>query len=97
MKRSRSFYLQLLFTPLLMPLHRYPIVLSALAGVTKNYFIGISSGFTLEWLVQVWEMYSRQYLPITKNSDRLCHRHFIFRRSRNLCDVPFSRALNKFY
>lgn len=58
MKRSRSFYLQLLFTLFLCLCIVTPIVLSALAGVTKNYFIGISSGFTLEWLVQVWEMYS---------------------------------------
>lgn len=35
-----------------------PIVLSVLAGVTVNFQVGIRSGFTLRWLVQVWELYS---------------------------------------
>ncbi|MEI4263046.1 ABC transporter permease [Roseovarius sp. D0-M9] len=36
-----------------------PIVLSVLAGVTVNYFQGLSSGLTLKWVGQVWELYSR--------------------------------------
>ena len=28
------------------------------AGVTENYFIGIKSGFTLRWIIEVWELYS---------------------------------------
>lgn len=35
-----------------------PIVMSITAGVTENYFIGISSGLTLRWVGQVWELYS---------------------------------------
>ena len=58
MKSKASFYLQLAFTLLLCVCIIIPIVLSALAGITTNYFIGISSGFTTQWLLQVWEMYS---------------------------------------
>ena len=32
--------------------------MSIMAGLTKNYFIGISSGFTLEWVFKVWEDYN---------------------------------------
>lgn len=35
-----------------------PVVLSILAGLTRNYFVGFSSGFTLRWIEQVWELYS---------------------------------------
>lgn len=63
-----------------MPLHVTPIVLSALAGVTKNYFIGISSGFTLEWLVQVWEMYSDSIYLSLKIAIACVIVTFIFRR-----------------
>jgi len=34
-----------------------PVVLSMLAGVTENFFVGLSSGLTLRWVAQVWEMY----------------------------------------
>jgi putative spermidine/putrescine transport system permease protein len=35
-----------------------PAVLSMMAGVTVNYFLGIKSGLTLQWVLQVWELYS---------------------------------------
>ena len=35
-----------------------PTILSVMAGVTVNYFKGISSGFTLKWISQVWELYA---------------------------------------
>ena len=35
-----------------------PVVLSILAGLTKNYFVGLSSGLTLRWVEQVWSLYS---------------------------------------
>ncbi len=35
-----------------------PVVLSMLAGVTNNYFIGLRGGLTLKWVEQVWEMYA---------------------------------------
>ncbi|WP_245964962.1 ABC transporter permease [Trinickia dinghuensis] len=34
-----------------------PVVMSIMAGLTVNYFRGISSGLTLRWLVQVWTQY----------------------------------------
>ena len=35
-----------------------PTLQSVLAGVTVNYFRGISSGFTLKWIARVWELYA---------------------------------------
>jgi len=35
-----------------------PVVLSVLAGLTKNYFVGLSSGLTLRWIGQVWSLYA---------------------------------------
>lgn len=35
-----------------------PIVMSVLAGLTVNYFRGLSSGLTLRWIGEVWELYS---------------------------------------
>jgi putative spermidine/putrescine transport system permease protein len=29
-----------------------------MAGLTANYFKGISSGLTLKWVYQVWELYA---------------------------------------
>jgi putative spermidine/putrescine transport system permease protein len=34
-----------------------PILVSVLAGLVNNYSRGFESGFTLRWLVQVWEVY----------------------------------------
>ncbi|HDR8968025.1 TPA: ABC transporter permease subunit [Burkholderia vietnamiensis] len=34
-----------------------PVVMSVLAGITVNYFRGLSSGLTLRWLEQVWQQY----------------------------------------
>src|SRR5580704_9212728 len=34
-----------------------PVIVSLLAGVTENYFVGWRSGFTLRWLTVVWELY----------------------------------------
>lgn len=34
-----------------------PVVMSVLAGLTVNYFRGVSSGLTLRWLAQVWTQY----------------------------------------
>jgi putative spermidine/putrescine transport system permease protein len=35
-----------------------PVIMSVLAGLTRNGFIGLSSGLTLRWVAQVWDMYS---------------------------------------
>jgi putative spermidine/putrescine transport system permease protein len=52
------FWSQMLFTLLVAAFLIVPAVLSMLAGVTANYFRGISSGFTLQWVMQVWELYA---------------------------------------
>ena len=39
-----------------------PMILSVLAGVTANYFKGISSGLTLKWVFKVWELYADSIL-----------------------------------
>jgi len=35
-----------------------PIIQSVLAGLTVNYFRGLSSGLTLSWIGKVWALYS---------------------------------------
>ena len=57
-KRGPLFWLQLGFTLFVCAFLIVPVILSILAGVTNNYFIGISSGFTFRWVVQVWTGYS---------------------------------------
>jgi len=52
------FSCQLAFTLLVAAFLIVPALLSMLAGVTVNYFQGIRSGVTLQWVVQVWELYS---------------------------------------
>ncbi|RXT91359.1 ABC transporter permease, partial [Pseudomonas syringae] len=58
MKRSPLFAVQLAFTLLVCAFMLVPVVLSLLAGLTRNYFLGLSSGLTFDWLVQVWQAYS---------------------------------------
>jgi putative spermidine/putrescine transport system permease protein len=57
--RDRLIFMgQLLFTMLVAAFLIVPAVLSMLAGVTVNYFQGIRSGITLQWVVQVWLLYA---------------------------------------
>lgn len=35
-----------------------PVLLSVLAGLTRNYFTGLQSGLTLRWIGEVWQLYS---------------------------------------
>jgi putative spermidine/putrescine transport system permease protein len=56
--RPLRYWLQLAFTLVVCAFLVVPIVMSILAGVTANYFIGIESGLTLRWVLQVWELYS---------------------------------------
>jgi putative spermidine/putrescine transport system permease protein len=61
MKAARDhllFAAQLVFTLLVAAFLIVPAVLSMMAGVTVNYFLGIKSGLTLQWVLQVWELYS---------------------------------------
>src|SRR5690606_36103685 len=34
-----------------------PVLVSVLAGIVHNYNRGLSSGLTLKWVAQVWEVY----------------------------------------
>ena len=52
------FTAQLLFTLLVAAFLIVPAVLSMVAGVTVNYFRGVRSGLTLQWVFQVWELYA---------------------------------------
>jgi putative spermidine/putrescine transport system permease protein len=49
---------QLGFTLLIAAFLVVPVILSLMAGVTVNYFRGISSGVTLQWVMQVWDLYA---------------------------------------
>jgi putative spermidine/putrescine transport system permease protein len=58
MRDRLIFAAQFLFTLLIAAFLIVPAVLSMLAGVTSNYFRGIASGFTLQWVIQVWDLYA---------------------------------------
>jgi putative spermidine/putrescine transport system permease protein len=58
MRERLIFAGQLLFTLIVAAFLIVPAVLSMLAGVTANYFRGIASGFTLQWVMQVWDLYA---------------------------------------
>src|SRR6201990_2838431 len=49
---------QLLFTLIVAAFLVVPAVLSISAGVTVNYFQGLRSGVTLQWVFQVWDLYA---------------------------------------
>ena len=49
---------QFIFTLLVAAFLVVPAGLSISAGVTVNYFRGIQSGVTLQWVAQVWELYA---------------------------------------
>lgn len=53
-----TFTAQLLFTMLVAAFLIVPAILSMLAGVTVNYFQGVRSGLTLQWVQQVFELYA---------------------------------------
>lgn len=58
MNRNKlMFALQLAFTLAVCAFLVVPVVLSVLAGLTVNYFDGLSSGMTLRWVVEVWNGY----------------------------------------
>ena len=53
---------QLLFTLIVAAFLVVPAWLSMMAGVTVNYFRGIQSGVTLQWVAQVWDLYAETIL-----------------------------------
>ena len=58
MKHRPLFWSQLLFTLLICSFLILPIILSALAGITVNFFVGLKSGLTLKWIIEVWQLYA---------------------------------------
>lgn len=59
------FSLQLGFTVLVCAFLVVPVVLSVLAGLSNNFFVGVKSGLTLRWVFEVWALYSETvYLSI---------------------------------
>lgn len=58
MKRPLSSYLQLAFTLLICAFMLVPVLMSVAAGLTNNYFQGLSSGLTLRWVEEVLALYS---------------------------------------
>jgi len=58
MRARLMFAGQLVFTLAAAAFLIVPALLSMLAGVTANYFRGIRSGLTLEWVAQVWDLYA---------------------------------------
>ena len=58
MKRPWLFYSQLAFTLSVCAFLIVPVIMSMLAGVTENFFIGIKSGVTLRWVFEVFDLYS---------------------------------------
>jgi putative spermidine/putrescine transport system permease protein len=61
--RGRLIFLgQLAFTLMIAAFLVVPAALSIMAGVTVNYFRGIQSGLTLQWVFQVWDLYAATIL-----------------------------------
>jgi putative spermidine/putrescine transport system permease protein len=58
MRARLGFAVQLVFTLAVAAFLIVPALLSMLAGVTANYFRGIRSGLTLQWVMQMSELYA---------------------------------------
>lgn len=58
MQRQWTHYAAIAITALLTLFLVVPVILSVYAGLTVNYARGASAGFTLDWVRQVWELYS---------------------------------------
>ena len=58
MDKKTIFFVQLFFALLVCSFLVIPVFLSALAGVTQNFFVGIKSGFTIRWIVEVLNLYT---------------------------------------
>lgn len=56
-RHSWIFGLQLGFTLAVCAFLIVPVLLSMLAGLTVNYFVGLQSGLTLRWVIEVWTGY----------------------------------------
>lgn len=57
-----GYLLQLTVTLLAAAFLIVPAIQSILAGLTVNYFRGLSSGLTLKWVFEVWDLYADSIL-----------------------------------
>jgi putative spermidine/putrescine transport system permease protein len=55
--RPKRFYVQLALALATVSFLILPVVMSVLAGLTENYFVGLRSGLTWRWVATVWGMY----------------------------------------
>ena len=74
---SVLFGLQLAFTASVCAFLIVPVLLSMLAGLTVNYLVGLESGLTLRWVIEVWNNYrdtlsSPSALPWHVSPSRCC-------------------------
>lgn len=58
MRRGARFWLQLWFTVFVCAFLVVPVVMSVLAGLSANFFVGVRSGLTLRWVLEVWALYA---------------------------------------
>ena len=58
MKHPLTFAMQFTLTLLVCLFLIVPIGMSVMAGFTENYFIGLKSGLTLRWILEVWALYA---------------------------------------
>src|SRR3974377_1772009 len=58
MKRRLRFHAQLGLTVLVCAFLFVPVILSMVAGVSSNFFLGVKSGLTLRWVGEVWALYA---------------------------------------
>jgi putative spermidine/putrescine transport system permease protein len=58
MRKPLRYWLQFLLTLAVCAFLVVPVVMSILAGITENYFVGVRSGLTLRWVGEVWALYS---------------------------------------
>tara|TARA_B000000441_G_C21707293_1_gene330056 strand:- start:362 stop:1198 length:837 start_codon:yes stop_codon:yes gene_type:complete len=56
--KSKTKLLQLTVTLTACAFLLIPTLMSVLAGITVNYFKGVSSGLTFKWVLNVWELYA---------------------------------------
>lgn len=56
-RRGGLFYAQLAFSLVVCAFLIVPVLLSIVAGLTVNYQVGVSSGLTLRWVLEVWNGY----------------------------------------
>jgi putative spermidine/putrescine transport system permease protein len=57
-KNPARFAAQLAFTILVCAFLVVPVVMSVMAGLSTNFFVGVKSGLTLRWVAEVWQLYS---------------------------------------